>query len=196
MKNKLLFSVITLTLIILNSTNCEGQSLEAKAWNTFEGKLGDKDFQLSVYLFANGTIKGNYVYRDSIFKISLNGTRKANALFLKEVNSPGELKGNLFTDTLDKFEGIRTDSLKNLSQKFFLRLTSITWGDYNNRYSNVYGTTEEIENFMQKIKTAILTNDKDWIADHVHYPTRHVLDKVLCTPFPGQDLIKVKFVFH
>jgi len=30
---------------------------------------------------------------------------------------------------------------------------------------------------MQKIKTAILTNDKDWIADHVHYPTRHVLDK-------------------
>jgi hypothetical protein len=177
-------------LLVLSLLSCFGHLLEEKAWNTFEGKLGDKEVQLSLYLFADGTIRGNYVFRDSTNKIPVVGYPKANALFLKEVNSPAIFKGNVFSDTLDKFEGVWIDSSKNQMQQFSLKLSSITWGDFEHRYSDMYGTTEEIEGFMQKVKTAILTDDKEWIATHVRYPTRQVLAKGYTSINTKQDFIK------
>ena len=167
-----------------------GFRLEQNAWNTFEGKLGNNQIQLSLYLFSDGTIKGNYVARNSVTKNYVEGYSKANALFLHEKNSSAIFKGNLFTDTLDKFEGSWTDSLKNQSLQFYFTLSAINWGDFEHRYSDIYGTTDEIEDFMQKVKTAILTDDKEWIVNHMHYPTRQVLNKGFTSIDNKQQFLK------
>lgn len=167
--------------------------LEVKAWNTFEGKLGNNYIQMSLYLFDNGEIKGNYILTNTGAEIQLEGKTKANAIFLTELtnNKPtGTFKGNVFADTLDKFEGTWSDSSQKQSQTFFLRLQTITWGDYEHRYSDMFGTSNEVEEFMEKVKTAILTDNKEWIANHVHYPTRQVLDKGFTSINYKQQLIK------
>jgi len=152
--------------------------LEVNAWNDFEGKIGNKETQISLYLFKDSTVKGNYVSLENGVKIPLNGHLKANVLFLNEFNDrSSSFRGNLFSDTLDKFEGVYTDSLRNKSLPFYFNLSAIDWGDYARRYTNMYGTNEEIEQFMKVVKNAILSDNKQWVANHVHYPTKHVLHK-------------------
>lgn len=175
MKIQLRFLIfVTFNLFI---TNCYAQLLEVSAWNTFDGRIGSTESQLSLYLFSDNTIKGNYVIKKNGEKILLVGHLKANAIFLTELKYKSGFKGNSFTDTLDKFEGTWTDSLKNMSLPFYFTLSTINWGDYEHRYSDVLGSTEEVEGFMKQVKNAILSNDKEWIANHMHYPTRHVLNK-------------------
>ncbi|HEY2581323.1 MAG TPA: hypothetical protein VGI43_05935 [Mucilaginibacter sp.] len=177
--SKILTKII-LVFIILNFflTNGYAQALDTGSWNNFEGKIGKNDCSLSLYLFKDRSIKGNYAFKIGGNKILLQGYLKANAIFLTELK-PGNsvFKGNLFTDTLDKFEGTRIDGLKKEVLLFHFKLSSIEWGEYGHRYTDMFGTDDEIETFMQTVKTAILSDNKNWLADHIHYPTRHILRK-------------------
>ena len=172
--------------------NSHSSFLDVNAWNTFNGKLGNDEVQLSLYLFADGSIKGNYVFKKHNAKIQLIGHPKANALFLTEVtnnNSKIVFRGNLFTDTLDKFEGTWVDSSQKKTANFYFTLSSINWGYYEYRYSDMFGTTLEIEAFMDKVKSAILSDNKEWLAAHIHYPTRQVLEKGFTSINNKQELI-------
>jgi hypothetical protein len=175
MKSQLhLLAFIILSFCI---TDCHAQLLEVNSWNTFDGSIGSNSSHLSLYLFEDSTIKGNYVLKDNGKKISVTGHLKPNALFLAEVkNEKSSFKGNIST-IHDRFEGTRTDSQKKETIPFTFQLSSITGGSYDQRYSDIYGTDDEVEAFMKKVKNAILTDNKQWVADHVQYPLRHVLSK-------------------
>lgn len=167
--------------ILLNflATNSFSQLLlETNSWNTFEGKIGNNECQLSIYLFKNNSIKGNYVFKNSDKTTLLTGYIKGNAVFLNELGfEKPSFKGNSFTDTLDKFEGIWIDHSRQRTLPFYFKLETICWADYNHKYTDLFGTDQEIQGFMKLAKTAILKGDKQWLANHVHYPTRHVLHK-------------------
>lgn len=179
---------ISLAFVI---TNCNAQLLEANAWNTFEGKIGDKESQLTLYPFKNGIIKGNYVLKNDSSKIVFRGHLKGNALILTETQNPNSIfKGNLFTDTLDKFDGIKFNNLKNDSIPFKFVLASITWATFEHRYTSMFGTNEEIEKFMKMVKDAILANNKQWIVNHIHLPIRQVLNKGFTSINNKKELLK------
>ena len=175
---KLRLKLSLFILLIFSATNSFSQLLEVNAWNTFEGKIGNIDCQLSIYRFRDNSLKGNYVLKNNGKTTLLTGYTKANAVFLTEAgHDKSSFKGNTFTDTLDKFEGVRSDDSQRKTEPFNFTLTAITWSEYDHKYSDMFGTDEEIEGFMKMAKNAILTGDKQWLADHVHYPTRHVLHK-------------------
>src|SRR6185312_5456863 len=186
MRSKILIFIILIFLTV----NCQAQLLEVNAWNTFEGKIGKNESQLTLYLFNNGVIKGNYVLKANQSKILVNGKLKGNALILTEAGKPKSIfKGNLFTDTLDKFDGV-FDNPTNNSIPFSFLLTSINWASFGHRYASMFGTNEEIEKFMEAAKNAILSNNKQWVTNHIHFPTRHVLNKGLTSINNKKELMK------
>ena len=165
------------------------QVLEKGGWNDFTGRIGKKDCQLSLYLFDDGTIRGNYVFKHDSVKHYLSGHLKKNAFFLREDgHKKAVFKGNAISDPADEVQGTYTDSLTKQTLKFGFLSESTNIGRYGNRYADLGATEDEIEGFVKTAKRAILNGDKKWLAKHVQYPVRHVLGK-------GYPLIKNKQLF-
>jgi hypothetical protein len=93
------------------------------------------------------------------------------------------------TGGTDKFEGTWTDVSNQVSLLFSLKLVFINPGTYEHRYTDVLGTTTEIEEFIKKTRASILVNDKAWIAEHTRYPLKHVQGTGLSTINTKQQLI-------
>ena len=49
-------------------------------------------------------------------------------------------------------------------------------GSYAKRYSELEGTDDEVENFIKRVRTSILSGDREWIARHVSYPLKTTLN--------------------
>ena len=175
-----IYTILTI-LFLSHSVVCQAFNLDTNSWNDFEGKIDSSDIQLSLYLFENGEIKGNYCYKKYETKIQLFGHLSGNEIELTEMignTENGFFKGKIFTDSLDRFEGKWKNKTKTKELKFELTLSSICSGSYVFRYSSAfYGTTSEIENFMKQIKTSILNNDKNWLSNHICYPITVTLNK-------------------
>ena len=171
MKNLIL---ITIGLIISIPTFGKSTYLETNSWNDFEGKMDSSDIQLSIFLFENGKIRGNYCYQKNMVKIELHGHLTGNEIELTEIidgKKNGCFHGKLFTDNLDRFDGKWKNKTKSKERKFELNLFSICNGSYLNRYSlSFFGTTSSVENFMKKIKTAVINDNKNWLSHHICYP--------------------------
>lgn len=161
-------------LIVITAWACSAQALMQGMYNDYEGKLGELDISLSIYSFENGELKGNYCYLKNDTRITLTGKIVDNKIELTEfVNDKptGHFEGKVFTDTKDRFEGTWTDNSKTNKLIFKLTLGSGVSASFGYRYSH-YGTEESIENFMKRVKTAILTKDKQWLANNIHYPIK------------------------
>jgi hypothetical protein len=164
--------LLTITFIIYTSL-CQAFDFGTNKWTDFEGTLSKTKIQLSIYRFADGQIKGNYCYKKHESKIQLVGQIIGEQIELTEFlngKPNGYFKGKIFTDNLDRFEGIWMDSSKTTSFEFKLTLQSISGSNYEHRYSIFFGTDNDVENFMKHVKTSLLTNDKEWIAIHISYP--------------------------
>ena len=185
--------VLFLVPMVFNLGSAQAQILEFNAWNNLEGKLGDNEFQMSLYPFKTGEIKGNYIVKYTGTKISLRGSLKGNEIFLKELIKDTiirNFKGRIFKDSVSKFSGIWTDSNRDQSLAFSLRLNSITSSTYDHRYANMFGTTEEIEGFVKKVITAILGNNREWVGAHTRYPQRRLTGKGFNSITGKQQLIR------
>jgi hypothetical protein len=177
MKPVLLRSISIAACLIPILTNA--QVFQVGAWNTLEGKLGNSDMQMALYLFRDGSLKGNYILKYTGTKTQLAGTQIGKAVTLKEVikNTPwGTFKGTV-GDSADKFSGSWTDSGATQMLAFNLRLLASNLTSYEMRYPGLFGTQEDIEQFVKKAVAAILINDKDWLGDHIRFPLRHIAGK-------------------
>ena len=162
--------LLTLVFIVIELL-CPAQNLEPNAWNDFEGKIGSDDIQLSLYCFEGGELKGNYCYQLNPCKIELQGKLTGTKIELTEVGNTinGTFKGLLTTDKLTCIKGEWKD--KNHSNPFKLNLQAICSTPYEYRYSiAIEGTTNEVEHFVLQVKTAILQQNKSWLAGHIYYP--------------------------
>lgn len=44
------------------------------------------------------------------------------------------------------------------------------------KYSGFYGTDGDVENFMKRVQSSILSEDKEWIAEHTRFPIKTKLN--------------------
>jgi hypothetical protein len=171
---------ILIVLLFAFSAVSNAFDFDKNTWTDFEGTLGKANIQLSLYCFENGQLKGNYCYYKYETKIQLIGQLTGDHISITEmVNGKpnGHFEGRVFTDTLDRFEGIWTDRSNNKSIAFALTIKSICGTDYVHRYSDFYGTDDDVEKFMTHVKAAVLSSDKEWLANHIYYPLKTTLHK-------------------
>jgi hypothetical protein len=180
---------------------CQALHLDKNRWHDFEGKLGTKDIRLSIYLLDNGLLKGSYCYTKYETKIQLTGQISDNKIELTELingNPTGYFIGKIFTDSLDKFEGIWTDSfrIKNIDFKTtYASASAVTF--LEERYNDIYGTDVDVEKFMKKIKVSILGGDKEWIASHINFPLKTSISNNLVIIRNKKQLIdNFEKIFH
>ena len=169
------------------TTFCQAYNIDVNMWSDFEGKIGDKDIQLSIYLFENGQIKGNYCYKKYENKIQLTGQLTGDIIELTEfINDKpnGYFQGKVFTNNYDSLCGYWTDISKTKHLDLKLCLQSMGGGTFEQRYSDFYGKDDDVENFVKHFKSSIIKNEKDWIANHVKYP--------LYTTLNNEKAIKIK----
>ena len=192
--------VLTISFIIW-TTLCQAFELDTNQWSDFEGTIGKAKIQLSLYRFENGQIKGNYYYKKYENKIQLIGQITGNQIEITEYlnyKPNGHFSGKVFTNDADRFEGIWTDGSNTKSSEFKLTLQSICGNTYEHRYSDLYGTNDDVENFIKHTKTSILKNDKEWIANHIKYPLKTTLNKTkpITIKDKKQLLDNFDFIFH
>jgi hypothetical protein len=183
------YIAITLLFAITSSiTFCQALHLDKNWWHDFNGKLGQTEVQLSIYLLDSGHLKGNYCYKKYENKILLTGQLTGDKIELTgfingKINE--HFSGRIFTDSLDRFEGVWNDSSGKKVASFKLTLTSASYAsNWEHRYSDYSWTDNDVENFMKRVRNSILTNNKEWIADHIAYP--------LTTTLNGKTHIKIK----
>ncbi len=159
-------------------------------WN-FNGALGDhQDIGLSLYLFKDGTLKGDYFFDENEKPIKLEGkwspiiksnkdssyhssdfnfvsqelsdTGKAQATFEGQFNS---------NDDRDGLKGVRIDLKSGQKISFKLELESITPQDFGKRYEAADSKNDsEFDNFAKELKGEILTGKKEEVAQKIVYP--------------------------
>lgn len=173
---------ILLTFLLLTTTSfCQTFHLDKNWWYDFEGKLGNTEIKLSIYLLDSEHLKGNYCYTKYETKIQLVGQVIDDKIELTEFLNErpnGYFIGKKFTNNLDRFEGMWTDSSKTKTISFKTTLVSAGYANFfENRYSDLYGTDDDVEKFMKHVKISIVKNDKEWVANHVSYPIKTKLYK-------------------
>ena len=193
--------IILTFLFFTLSTLCHAFDFDTNKWTDFEGTLGKANIQLSLYRFDNGQLKGNYCYKKHESKIQLTGQITGDKIVITEFlngKPNGRFEGKVFTDNLDRFEGTWTDSSNTKSMELKLTLQSICGGEYDHRYSDFYGSDDDVEKFMKHVKTSILNSDKEWIANHVSYPIKTTLykDKVITIKNKKQLIENFDQIFH
>jgi len=192
--------IILIFLLFAVSIFCQAFEFDTNKWTDFEGTLGNAKIQLSIYRLDNGQLKGNYCYKKYESKIQLTGQMTGDKIEITEFlngKPNGHFEGKVFTDNLDRFEGTWTDSSKTKSVEFKLTLQSICGSDYSHRYSDFYGTDDDVEKFMKYIKTSILNGDKEWIANHVRYPIKTTIkEKAITIKTKAQLIENFDQIFH
>lgn len=194
-------SLIIIALILLTNL-CHALDFETGKWYDFEGTLGKTNIRLSLFLTGKGQVKGNYCYTKYERKIQLSGTLDGNTISLTELDGgqvKAYLKGIVTSDNSDHFDGAWTDSagLKSLPVK--LNLQAICGGTLENRYSDFFFTkADDIESFMKTVKASILRGDKNWIANHIHYPLKTTLDGKTSVTIKNAEQLTANFdrIFH
>ena len=170
---------IILIIYLITWTNlCLAFDLDTNFWNDFEGKLNKMEIKLSLFRFDDGQLKGNYCYKKYEERIQLIGKIKGNNIELQEIiggKYKGSFKGKISTNGPDLFIGTWTYGSQILN--FKLSLNSICGGGYEHRYDDFDGGDIDVENFMKKVKVAILKGNKEWLANHVYFPIEVDINK-------------------
>lgn len=183
------------------STLCNAFDLDINKWTNFEGTIGKTSIQLSLFRLENDQILGNYCYKKYENKIQLSGQINSDKLVLIEfINGKpnGRFEGKIFSDNAGRIEGTWTDLSNTKTIEFKLTLQSISGNNFEHRYADLYGTDEEVENFMKQVKTSILNGDKKWIANHISYPikTNIYKNKAITITTKNQLIENFDLIFH
>lgn len=169
--------ILILALIISGTLTSFAQVLQTGAWATFHGKIGTSYYQLSLFLFKDSTVKGNYVLNQTSQKVLLTGAIKGNSLNLHAVKQENlSLNGRVTSANRqdgDVYSGTFIDATKKTTVPFKFVFGQLVYGEYNHMYSDLFGTDDEIENYAAKVKQAIIASDKEWVASNIFYPFAH-----------------------
>ena len=150
-------------------------------WSTggchnFSGTMGKQQINMSLCFFDNDSVKGNF-YENCQSKISVTGKVNGNELFLSGFYDQKKYGYATIRMNGDSLNGVWHGSSNAKATDLRLHFDNGTGGTFDHRY--FYGfnslpdhTDDEIENFAQAMKTAVLSEDSNWIADHLSYPIR------------------------
>lgn len=156
-------------------------------WYDFKGKVGGASVSFALYQEEDGKLTGNYCYTRFDKRIQLRGKVQGDMVTLEEFvgnKSNGYFEGRVSTDSVDRLKGIWKDSAGSRTLEFNLVVTAVNSGAPVKKYADFFGSDEEVEGFMKKVKQAIIKSDKVWLADRIKYP--------LTTYFDGKTTVSVK----
>ena len=149
-----------------------------QGWSTFTGKIDIYPITLSIFNNVNNNLSGNYCYNKNEQRINLKGTKKDSIIYLEEIieNKTNAIFKGIIDETNNSIYGKWKNITNNKELNFTLTLSSQSGQSIENRYS--LGTSnEEVENFIKKIKTSIINNDKNWISKNINYPVSVTINK-------------------
>lgn len=145
-------------------------------WGDFEGDAGNKKIVLSVFRLKEDSIVGNYRLADDDKKIfTVQGIISNCTYSLAAMDDDKPAGKFVFSFTTDKtkrqeqYTGTYTSTTHEQS-KLTLQLRTMVGGTLSQRYFELFGTTNEVDSFAAKVKTAIAGNDVQWLSSNCVYP--------------------------
>lgn len=159
--------IILYTFLFL-TTVCNSQTVK-EGWNSFDGYIFENDVVVNIYRDSIGNLTGDYCNKKEENRIPLKGRLKGDKIFL-DAFTENQITAK-FSGKIDEEKNIITgkwSSTIHSDKVFFLRLSSQTSGNLENKYS--IGTNEEVEQFFKKTKASIIKDDKDWLSKNTEFP--------------------------
>lgn len=145
-------------------------------WGDFYGNIGDREIALSFFRVKDDSIIGNYRFTNNEKKIfAVQGVVSNCTYYLDAMDGNVPAGKFVFRFTTDKtkkkeqYTGAFTSAAQEQS-KLSLQLRTMVGGTLSQRYFELFGTTNEVDSFAAKVKTATANNDIQWLASNCVYP--------------------------
>lgn len=146
-----------------------------KGYYDYQGSINNNILiQMSIYPLAKDIV-GTYFYEKQRKEIKLQGKAGSNKMVLYEYDDTGKNTGVFqgTMNTVDKISGTWTSADNKKSYDFTLSLkSSLPGAEYGKRYSVAVNTKsdQDVEDFVNKIQSYVVSNDKAQLAEQVSYP--------------------------
>ncbi len=141
-----------------------------EGWTSFDGYIRDNDIVVNIHRDNTGFLMGDYCYKKNETRIPLKGRITGTTIFLDEFTD-GKITAK-FSGKINEKDNTVTGKFSSTTHSdmtFFLSMGSWTGNSLDNRYGMTVADTQ-IELFFKRAKTAILANNKTWLAKNVQYP--------------------------
>lgn len=149
------------------------QILQKDNWYDFEGEIANQPVVLSLFIFENREIKGNYFYKQKEIKIQLIGELIEDSIHLTDANKNTfimkVIDNNSSNDETD-LVGQYSETINNKTSELNFLLKNNSEGSFKHRYSRFETSDEEVEKFAKEVLNALLTDNKNWLKNNCYYP--------------------------
>lgn len=164
---------IIFSIVFCNYSEAQHCKTDSGFWNDYKGKLAGQEIQLSYFTNYNGTISGNYRFIKNENRVyTLQGNQQSCNFFVRVHDHQNQNAGSFtFIKWPDSLSGHYKDAAGN-TLAVHLLLHAMVGGSQAQRYGFLFGTTQQVDSFAAKIKTAFIANDKHWLAAHCWYPLK------------------------
>ncbi len=197
MKRQILVILLIACLGNGYSQNYAGNYVIAKNnWTQF---LFRKDLGgpcLYLYCFDDTVIRGRY-FENCEKKILFKGEQINNDIVLTGYFNNKKYRYMTISLVQDSgyYNGYWLDSAGGNRTPFKIAAGSVTPGTVNKRYSefgriNYEVTDDEVEDFAKAIKSAVIANDRAWLASHIDFPIAPMVNKKLLPLSNAEDFLK------
>jgi len=206
--------IITITvIIILASCSSAKKGVDN---NTNSNLLENMDTTKSQfekgYYFYNGTINNNipiimsiyplgkdmvgtYYYENHNNEMNLKGKAEEKNIILYEYDETGKNTGIFkgIMSTVDRIEGTWISADNKISYPFVLKLEGgLPGAEYGKKYAQIVNnkSDQDVENFVSKIKSYIINNKNEQLAEEIRYPINVKINNKVIKIRNKDDLVK------
>lgn len=170
------------------------KSLFMKGYYDYQGIIGKKmPIQMSIYPLGLD-MAGSYFYESQRKEIRLKGKAGAKDIVLNEYDEIGKntgiFKGTM--KTVDKIEGTWTSADGKRSYPFTLcSISNLPGVAYGKRYEMATSKSDqEVENYVSKIQSYIMNDNKNQLAKEVIYPIKVKINNSVTILQNEEDFIR------
>ena len=165
------------------------------------------------YYFYNGTINNNipitmsiypiekdivgtYYYEGHINEMNLKGKAGDKNIILYEYDETGKNTGifkGTMSDIVGKIEGTWISVDNKISYPFVLKLEGgLPGAEYGKKYAQIVNnkSDQDVENFVSKIKSYIINNKNEQLAEEIRYPINVKINNKVIKIRNKDDLVK------
>lgn len=166
-----------------------------KGYYDYKGTINTNiPIQMSIYPLEKDIV-GTYYYDKHENELKLKGKAGQKNIILYEYDETGKNTG-IFQGTMstvDKIEGTWISADNKINYPFVLSLEDILPGvEYKKRYAKVVSnkSDRDIENFVSKIQSDIVSYNKVQLAEEINYPINVKINGKITKIRNKDDLIK------
>ncbi|MCG8499218.1 MAG: hypothetical protein MJB12_02270 [Firmicutes bacterium] len=142
--------------------------------SVFKGKIGTKKICMAIYRNEEQLTASYITPNEDDGEINLQGTIQINTASFILYNEDNDIffTGKIKPNTLkgERLEGIYTSPKNEAGTPFSLVLTYGIGKTFETRYPLTTANTEDVEEFARKIKRYIIKDNKEGLAELIHYP--------------------------